>query len=397
MQQKRILRSLRLLKLEMLLGNILFAVPILNFFWRDHAHMSQLGISVSQAIFMAVTIGLDVPTGWLADQFSRKWSNVIGDTVSAVGFFGYMFANSLTIVVIAEIVLGIGMACSNGADGPLLEEYCDKLGRDFHAEMAKIQKWTPLAVAASMAFGGFVGAKNAQLAVGLSAIAPAIGACALLFIVEDKRTRQPSDKHPLKEMWEVVHYSLSGHKALAATIWAKTVVSASTHAVVWVTTPILILCRVPVWLVGVGWALLNLSSSIGAWLAAKYGTERTTETAFVLPLGAIILSCLALGLWPSIYTAIAVIVMGAARGWQSTILPVRVQLLAPSELKATVNSVASTLGRIAYIPLVLAIGSVGNANAAHAYLLNGTLFVAFGAGTVWYMRRHIPSPQSTSD
>lgn len=41
--------------------------------------LSQVEIAMSQAIFTVAMIFLNLPTGWLADRFSRKWANVIGD------------------------------------------------------------------------------------------------------------------------------------------------------------------------------------------------------------------------------------------------------------------------------------------------------------------------------
>lgn len=200
----------------------------------------------------------------------------------------------------------------------------------------------------------------------------------MIFTVEDKRAHGHSKKHPVRDIKAVLHYSLRGHKELVSTIWARTVLGLSTHTLVWVTTPILIVSKVPVWLIGVGWAALNVGASIGAWIAGKRGTKMSTQRAFVLPLVALITSCLMLGLYPNIFTASAVIVFGAVRGWQIAIMPARVQLLAPDSMKTSVNSVSATLGRLGYIPLVMLIGWAGQTVPGNALVLNAGIFACLG-------------------
>lgn len=385
---KRVRRSFVLLRAEIILGNMEFMVPIMNLFWMNYIGMDQVDIALVQAAFMVIMIIMDVPMGLLADAFSRKWANVIGDLVLSVGFLGYAFTQSLWQVVVAEVVLAVGMSCSSGADGPLMEEYCDKLGMDYRYESARIQKWTPLVMALAMTIGGLLGTFSPRLVIVLTAVPFFIGSILGVFLCEDKRPHAHTTRHPIHDIKSVLHYSFRGHKELAATIWARTILNASTHTLVWVTTPVLIASGVPVWLVGVGWAANNVGAAIGAWIASKWGIEMSTKRAFTLPLAVLIGSCLLLGLFPNVVTVSMVMVFGAVKGWQLAIMLPRVQQLAPDAIKTSVNSVASTLSKIVYIPLVLLIGRAGSSVPTNALLLNAAIFACLGLLVLPKLRRH---------
>jgi MFS transporter, DHA3 family, tetracycline resistance protein len=385
---KKIRMSLSLLKGEIILSNMMFHIAVMNLFWRDYAGMSQVEVSISQAAFMVIMILLDVPMGWLADAFSRKWANVFGDFVLGLGFIVYVFADTLWWVIAAEVVLAIGLSASSGADGPLMEEYCNKLGKNYAREQARLQQWTPLVMAGAMAIGGGIGAINPRLAMLLGALPPLIGGTLMLFVTEDKRAHAHTEKHPVRDIKAVLHYSFRGHKELASTIWAKTVLNSSTHTLVWVTTPVLIASGVPVWLVGMGWAANNVGAAIGGWLASKWGTQMNTKRAFTLPLAVLVGGCLLLGLFPNIITVSMVMVFGAVKGWQIAIMPARVQQLAPDAIKTSVNSVSSTLSRLAYIPLVMLIGWAGTSVPTNALLLNAGIFACLGLLVLPTLHRH---------
>ena len=127
MNTQSLWRNVRLLQLEMVITAMIFAMPILNVFYKDEIGMSLAQVGASQAVFTIAVLLLNIPTGWLADRFSRRWCNVFGDLTASAGFFYYAFAESFSDVVIAEIAIGIGIAFSSGADIGLLRAYAQSL------------------------------------------------------------------------------------------------------------------------------------------------------------------------------------------------------------------------------------------------------------------------------
>ena len=74
MNQKRSKRSLNLICLESIITAGLLAAPIMTPFYQSIG-MNQEQIALGQAIFTIVALLLNLPTGWIADKFSRKWAS----------------------------------------------------------------------------------------------------------------------------------------------------------------------------------------------------------------------------------------------------------------------------------------------------------------------------------
>ena len=71
-------RNLYLVMAEATITEGLLAMSIMTPFFHS-VGLSNEKISLTQIIFTAVLVLLNVPTGYIADRISRKWANIIGD------------------------------------------------------------------------------------------------------------------------------------------------------------------------------------------------------------------------------------------------------------------------------------------------------------------------------
>jgi Major Facilitator Superfamily len=80
------------------------------------AHLSAAQI-VILATVMSLTLGLsDVPAGVWSDGFSRKWPLVIGHGLLAAGMMMTGFVTAYPLIVVTQVLWGLGWAFSSGAD-----------------------------------------------------------------------------------------------------------------------------------------------------------------------------------------------------------------------------------------------------------------------------------------
>ena len=100
------MRNLRLVILESAVTAGILAVPIMTPFYLSIG-LSQEQIAMSQMAFTAATMILNLPLGWIADRFSRKWANVIGDSIVAISLLLYSTAQSFWFVVLCETLCGV--------------------------------------------------------------------------------------------------------------------------------------------------------------------------------------------------------------------------------------------------------------------------------------------------
>jgi hypothetical protein len=237
-------RSLQILSIESVITTGVFAMPILTSFFQYNIGMSLGQIALSQSAFTAALMILNVPTGWIADRFSRKACNIAGDLICAIGFLGYSQATTFSEVVLYEIVLGVGLAFSGGADNALFKAYAHILKISFEKHIARITSWRFVMEILAVLVGGYIGASQPRTAIALSAVQFFVGAILSLFIREAGE-RRITEVHPVRDMVNIGTYALHGNKQLATRISALVIGRESTHHLVWLLTPLLLFAGVP--------------------------------------------------------------------------------------------------------------------------------------------------------
>lgn len=357
----RIALSLRLLRIEMIITSTMAAMTIMVPFYYSIG-MSQAQVGLSQALFTVVLLVLNLPTGWLADRFSRKLCNALGDAIAAGGFVYYAFAQSFFDVIVGEVVIGIGMALTHGVDGALLRAYTQALGRsdaNLHKQTASINSWRPIAQIAALLIGGYIGSYEPRLAILLSALPYAIGAALSLSLQEAGERLVSKHRNPFRDMAWLVTDSVGRDPRLRWLIIAHAVGREMTHPIIWALTPLLILAGVPAQIVAIGWVLNSLAIALGSRLAGRWALCLSEWQRFLLP---ILVACIALCVM-AIHLSLATIwlyaCMGLAQGWMSAVTMPMIQVHTAPDRQATVLSVAGSVAQLLYIPMVWIINAVG--------------------------------------
>jgi MFS family permease len=380
----------RLLSAEIVLTSVLLSMPVMNLFFKE-AGMNTTALAISQAVFTLVMLTLDIPAGWIADKFSRKWANFSGDMIIGLSLIYYSYVTTLSGVIVAEILFAAGLALSNGADRPLLRYYCQKLWPSVHDandESGAALKRTDarnvslslVAQAIGALLGGAIGGHSASLTVRLSSVTFFIGALLSTRLIEPPRKTACSltdrkglvvrYKKSVSELKEVISSHVMGKNDVAPLVYANALGSNCTRALIWLLTPVAIAGGVPVWLVGFGWAGNLLTGVIGSHSAEKRAGHMSDRRVFVIGVTPAIVSCLVLAAGITHWSVWFYLGLGFARGWCSATLRTRLTLKAPFDYQTTVESICSTVSRLLYVPLILSIGYLADRNLAWPFLFN---------------------------
>jgi MFS family permease len=379
-------RNLILIKTETLLTSIsaAFSIPIITLFWNSIG-MDQTAIGFVQMVFTIVILFLDVPMGYVADRFNRKVVNIIGDFGCAFAFAFYMYAQNILMAIIAECLLGIFLAMTNGVDNAFIKYNSDKIdnsGKLFKKNIAQLEKYKFISIIIAMVIGMVISKYSLSLTIGISSIPYLLGGIIALFIKNIGEKSIVIHKNPLKDMGHNLK-EIMKTKKVKWYVFAYMLAKEITHPVIWVFTPLMILVGVPAHIVAIGWIFNYIFATVGSHISEKTVNLRFS-TKFVIPIIACVswMSILILDL--NIITVWLFALNGLALGMTSGSIIPSIQAEVKDGLQTTVVSVASTAARLFYVPLVYFLNLIANNKPQLA--LVGNLFIFLPLALITYIQ-----------
>ena len=132
-----------------------------------------------------------------------------------------------------------------------------------------------------------------------------------------------------------------------------------THSQIWVFTPLLMMCGVPIEIVSMGWALNYIMQIIGSKVSEKMIDKKASQK-FAIPVFIELAWMLILIVNTNIVTVWLFALNGFVHGLLEGSLITPLQEATKDEVQTSVMSVASTGARLLYIPLVYFINYMGN-------------------------------------
>lgn len=345
-----------------------FSVATITIFWNSIG-MDQKAIGFVQMAFTIVICCLDIPMGYLADRCNRKLLNIIGDIGAAVAFVFYAFAQNIYMALIAECLLGLFMAMTNGVDQSFIKFNCDKIdstGKLFKKLNVKIYTARYIALLIVTALGGIIAKYNIRLSIGISFLPYFLGGLIALGIKDYNEKMVVKHNNPLKDMIYAIKEIIKEKEAriyLISYILGKEI----THSQIWVFTPLLIMVGVPIEIVSIGWILNYAMQIIGSKFSEKMINMKTSKK-FAIPIIIEIVWMIILVINTNVVTVWLFALNGFVHGLIEGNLVTSLQENTKNEIQTSVMSVASTGARLLYIPLVYVINYLGNIKLEFALL-----------------------------
>ncbi|MBL4681517.1 MAG: MFS transporter [Pseudomonadales bacterium] len=347
-------------------------IPVLSvfsFFWLSMVILPVIvpffaskGLSLTQvyylqAIFAAVVVVSEIPSGYIADVLGRKNALVAGSLFHGVGFTLLYFADDFVGLVFFEVCLGIGLSLLSGADLSLLYDSQTALE---HSPAEKTRGIANMRFAKSIGegsaalLGGFLIAFSFDVTVIVNGILGWIPLVLSLFLVEPPFQKMKSNQH-LENMKEIMNHLYFRDALLRQICLNITFFGLATFYVVWMLQPYWQDQNIPLTAFGMLWAafsfLVGVSSKFSMQAEKKFGTKNILIVMGVLPI---------VGYFGmSVTTGVLGVVLCAgffiSRGINQVILTDALNSRVPSSFRATANSITSFMFRGIYIvtgPLV---------------------------------------------
>ena len=126
MQKELLEKNISKIYLLKFFSMFLILMPVIVPFFNSLG-IGMKGVYLIQCIFAVTVFILEVPSGYVADMLGRKKTLMSAFFLSALGFSLFPFAQNLTHLILAEIILGIGMSLSSGTDTAILYDTLEAL------------------------------------------------------------------------------------------------------------------------------------------------------------------------------------------------------------------------------------------------------------------------------
>ncbi len=373
----------------MICRSMVFLVPIIVLFFAQEVGLSFQEFLASEAVFAATVVAMEVPSGWLADVWKRKWAIALGGLFAAVGVALFIPADSFFDTAIANALMGVGISLFSGADSALLYDTLLQWGREKRYRVIEGRRhgFGLYAVALSSAAGAWLYATDPMLPVWAMVAAYLATSILAMFLREPERQKQTARRTSLKD-------TLAANRVVVIAILAGAVLFSSTSVAMWSQQPYYIRLGIDVQWFGLLTALGFLAGGLGGQFGHHLDRWLGALGALAALWAVLVIAFAVAGLWLG-WGGVALLLLGPVMwgaGWPQlqTIINQRV---GPAR-RATALSFAGAAIRLAFIPLSSAIGFLNTVHGiAWAVVGLAAILFTLGGPALWLLRREAgPAP-----
>ncbi len=363
----------------------------------------ELDFSATQLLLMGTAIEaaillVEVPTGVVADVFSRKWSVIIGGLLLGVAQFASGIVDQWVLFLVTQFVWGVGWTFLSGAE---IAWVTDEVGSTTDVEPLLLRRGRLQLVATSIGivvFGllSFVSVAGAVMLAGGIGI---IWNLWLMVAMSEHGFARSTENHwstfvaTMKQgaafTWATRGLRVLGIALVAAGMAAEAIDRLGLRRLVDIglsgeTSPIAVLAVV-----------MFAQSAIAALLLWRFEQRvagRLVVAAFAALFGSVAVFTLALAGVPAlVFSIVALIAVGALLDLSEPLIDTWTNALAPDDARATVHSFIGQTRALGEVLGGVVLGAVaGVFTLPTAWAVAGGLF-GFAALVSWSGRRHWPA------
>ena len=355
-------RRLIPLYLASFLGGLALWVPIEKLFMTEIGFTSA-SVGFMAAVYAVVVPVLELPSGVLADRWSRRGVMILGTFAVIVSVLIGGVSQSVTVYVIAAAFLGVYFALQSGTlESVVYDTVLEETGGSeaFERTIGQVRLIESIALVASALAGGLI-AQFAPLRATYFLTAPLLVLSAVMLLwFREPQLHKTAEREPLRAQIRATYRTVLSGDHLRAIV-ALTVVAAILMQGMLEFGPLwLVALAVPPFLYGPHWAGLTSALGVGGLLGSRGWftrdwTVRILAVAVVACCAVLVLSQHA-GLVVGVQVALTLLVVAVS-------IPVTRLLhdAVPSTIRAGVASGVGTLTWLAFVPFALVFGAVSEA------------------------------------
>ena len=176
------------------------------------------GLSPLQLVLVGTTLEFaafvfEVPTGVVADVYSRRLSIIIGYVLMGLGFMVEGFFPAFLPILVAQVLWGLGYTFTSGATQAWIsDEIGEETANKLFLRATRVGLWASLA---GMGLGALVGATNTALPIRLGGVGIVLLGMTLLLIMPETGFK-PTPREDRNDWQQMAHTFKEGVAAVRA-------------------------------------------------------------------------------------------------------------------------------------------------------------------------------------
>lgn len=347
--------------------------------------MAQIGfdaasIGVMAAAYAAVVPLLEVPSGILADRWSRNWVMVCASLALAASSLLGGLSTNVTMYVLAAMILGVYFAMNSGTvDSVVYDVVMEETGSSdlYETWIGRVRMVESGAFVLSALVGGVLAEWTSARFTYFASVPFMVLAVVAFLRFDEPRLHRSTEAVSLRSHIALTFRTMTRQRDMVRLLLLGALVAMVSQLVFEFGPVWLVVLAAPAVLYGPYWAGLVATLGAGGYLVSKLHLERRTSVvalALIGPLAATALTfsrSLAVVVVAQIVLALILAVVGihAGRLLHDSI---------PSTIRAGVASGVGTLSWVLFVPVAIVFGWLAREQGVHrsGWILTGTALVA---------------------
>jgi MFS family permease len=358
----------------------LLLMPVLVLFYQENG-LDLQDVFIVQAFYSVCIIVFEVPSGYFADRLGRRQSMLIGTVSAAIGFGIYAFSHTLPEILCAQFFIAIGGSFISGSDTALLYDTLIELKQaDQYQRIAgRLSSIGNFSEGIAGLLGGLLALLSLRTPLYYQAALMLVAIPLVWSLTEPERHTGERSESTFKAIVAIVRYALHGHAEIKWLILYSSLVGNSTLTIVWLVQPYLQAVDLPLAFFGAAWAALQFS--VGLFAINAYRIESLLGRRNAL-ISLILLSSagyLLLSQFQTLWATAFLFIFYLVRGINGPVLNDYINRCVSSDIRATVLSVKSLVGRAMFALLGPLVGWINDSySLSAAFMACGVIFLTSG-------------------
>jgi len=385
---QRVRRNISAMNKLAFFRNALFVIAVIMPFVHYKAGITAGQLIVAEAIFALSLVLFEVPSGWIADIWTRKSAMIAGIALELLGFALMGIMDSYAMLVISQIVVAAGLSLISGTISAmlydtLLEARLTRLYRKLEGFRHGLALY---AVGASGVMSGVLFAIHPDLVIIASLITVGISFVYALFLYEPKRVKEAIHKNPIHDILVTIDLGVRKDPYIGRLVLFTACLFGVTNAAFWMQQPYYIALDISIVWFGIFGATGHLIGGLCAHFSHLLSKRLTTHMLLLLAMlwliGIYVFSALVPG-----FIGIALLMSGAALyGVTFPVIQDEVNKRVSSARRATLLSCVSLCARLMFAIIAFSIsGLIDQAQGVYSALLILALLLVLTALPTWVL------------